>query len=671
MHSRRNLVGQSCEFLVGTAVALSVACGGGAGSQPGAEPSLPSALTSIPSNSMGVIVPIDPGFGWPSGIAVDGAGNMYVADRWYYTVRKITAAGVVTTLAGTAGVWGTADGTGAAAQFSCPDSIAVDAAGNVYVGEAVNVFGCGYARWPAVRKITPDGVVSTIGRWTTDGLAVDGYGNVFVADASGPGIYKMTPDGVISLFAGTPGVWGYVDGAGTEAQFSWPYDVAIDGQGNLYVADTSNRAIRKVTPDAVVTTLAWIPDSPIHVAVDGSGNVYAAGWDTSGIWEVTPDGVVPLVGQWGPEQWGPALAGGLTADASGNLYATDTLRSTILKILPDMANTSGVGWSLPDGVITLFAGGVPGSNDGTIRHFGVPMGAAVDGAGNVYVADSIDVIHKITPEGVLTTLAGMAGVRGSVDGTGSSARFNSPQGVALDGSGNLYVADTFNNTIRKISPDGVVTTLAGTGGVAGSADGTGAAARFYSPIGIAVDGSGNVYVADSGNDTIREITPDGVVTTLAGTVGLCGSADGTSTAAQFCWPEGVAVSGQSGMLYIADSSNCTIRQITPEGRVMTLAGTAGVCGNADGAGAAAQFNDPIGVALDASGSIYVADSGNSTIRKITGRMVTTVVGVPGDTTNVPGPLPTSIAPPWGVAVDPTTTGTIVFTNGAGLMEVVF
>ena len=215
---------------------------------------------------------------------------------------------------------------------------------------------------------------------------------------------------------------------------------------------------------------------------------------------------------------------------------------------------------------------------------------AVDAAGNVYVADTgNDTIRKITPAGVVTTLAGTAGQAGSADGTGTAARFNEPDGVAVDAAGNVYVADTNNDTIRKITPAGVVTTLAGTAGQAGSADGTGAAAQFNAPEGVAVDGAGNVYVADTGNDTIRKITPAGVVTTLAGTAGQVGSADGTGSAARFNDPDGVAVDG-AGNVYVADTINDTIREITPAGVVTTLAGSPGQYGSADGTGAAAQFD---------------------------------------------------------------------------------
>jgi sugar lactone lactonase YvrE len=202
----------------------------------------------------------------------------------------------------------------------------------------------------------------------------------------------------------------------------------------------------------------------------------------------------------------------------------------------------------------------------------------IDGDGNLYVADAGNAtIRKITAAGVVTTLTGAARVFGSVDGTGATARFNLPSGVAVDAAGNLYVTDEVANTLRKVTAAGVVTTLAGTARVTGSADGTGAAAQFSAPSGVAVDGAGNVYVADMGNDTIRKITAAGVVTTLAGTVDRFGSADGTGTAAQFNSPSGVAVDGV-GNVYVADMGNDTIRKITPTGVVTTIAGMAGVSG---------------------------------------------------------------------------------------------
>jgi sugar lactone lactonase YvrE len=309
---------------------------------------------------------------------------------------------------------------------------------------------------------------------------------------------------------------------------------------------------------------------------------------------------------------------GVAVDGSGNVYVADSRNCTIRKITPN-------------GLVTTLAGEErsAGSADGTgsEARFNGPYGVAVDGLGNVYVGDGYNnTIRKVTSTGVVTTLAGKAGSWGSVDGTGSEARFFGPDGVAVDEAGNVYVADYGNHAIRKITPEGVVSTLAGLAGSAGSVDGTGGGARFHGPTGVAVDGAGNTYVADHINATIRKITSAGVVSTLAGLAGSSGSADGTGSAARFNYPNGVAVDG-SGNVYVGDSYNQTIRKITSAGAVTTLAGEAGSRGSADGTGSAARFNYPSGVAVDGMGNVCVADHSNHTIRKVTADgVVTTLAG---------------------------------------------
>jgi sugar lactone lactonase YvrE len=215
-----------------------------------------------------------------------------------------------------------------------------------------------------------------------------------------------------------------------------------------------------------------------------------------------------------------------------------------------------------------------------------------------------------------TTLAGAAGSDGSTNGTGAAARFWNPSGVAVDKAGNVFVADSSNSLIRRISGGGIVTTFAGSPGQPGSANGTGAAARFRIPHAIAVDRSGNLYVTDYGNQTIRKLTPAGVVTTIAGGVGIEGSTDGPGSAARFRYPIGLAVDA-AGIVYVADTENHTIRRISLAGEVTTFAGAAGSAGSTDGARSAARFNFPSGIAVDASGNLYVSDASNHTIRKIT------------------------------------------------------
>lgn len=311
------------------------------------------------------------------------------------------------------------------------------------------------------------------------------------------------------------------------------------------------------------------------------------------------------------------LSGGSAPTLSG--LATSTLAGITANATGTITLAAGNG-----GVVTTLAGnGTAGYVDGTgtAAEFNGPGAAAVDSSGNLYVADYYDcTIRKISPTGVVTTLAG-SGTAGYYDGTGAAAQFNTPRGIAVDSSGNVYVADYQNNRIRKISPAGAVTTLAGSGST-GSADGTGTAAQFSDPIGVAVDASGVVYVADTGSQKIRVISTAGVVTTLAGS-GTAGFADGTGTAAQVNAPYGIAVDA-SGNVYVADDINNRIRKISSAGVVTTMAGS-GTAGSADVAGTAAQFYYPTHLAVDTSGNVYVGDS--LRIRKVSpAGIVTTLAG---------------------------------------------
>ena len=632
------------------------------------------------------------GFSGPYAVAVDASGNVYVADGANSTIRKISPAGVVTTLAGTAGVTGHADGAGATASFNNPAGIAVDPTGTVYVADTRN---------NTIRKVSAAGVVTTLAGTAgvigsadgagaaasftgPAGLAVDSSGTVYVADSGNNTIRAVSAAGVVTTLAGTAGVAGFADGTGAAARFNIPNGVARDASGNLYVADTNSNTIRKISPAGIVTTLAGTGNVaghadgtgaaatfsfPDNVAVDSAGNVYVADIGNKTIRKITPGGVVTTLagtaGVAGHADGTGAAASfldpvGVAVDASGNVYVADTGNNTIRKVSPA-------------GEVTTLAGtaAVAGHADGTgaAASFTGPAGLAVDSSGTVYVADVVNnTIRAVSAAGVVTTLAGAAGVAGFADGTGAAASFYNPNGLARDASGNLYVADTQNNTIRKISPAGVVTTLAGTVGGPGHADGTGAAARFGYPWGVAVDSVGNVYVADMGTETIRKVSAAGVVTTLAGTPGVAGHADGTGAVASFRGPSGLAVDS-SGIVYVADTDNNTIRKVSPAGVVTTLAGTAGVKGHTDGTGAAATFNRPFGITVDASGDLYVGDSGNGTIRKVSpAGVVTTVAGLAGQTSYIPdGPLTGPIPYPRFLAVS--ASHVLYFTAGNGLLSI--
>ncbi|MAG34976.1 MAG: hypothetical protein CL878_01800, partial [Dehalococcoidia bacterium] len=306
--------------------------------------------------------------------------------------------------------------------------------------------------------------------------------------------------------------------------------------------------------------------------------------------------------------------------------ATATATPTPPELVPPIFQAAG------DVVTLAGSAGSGGSTDGTgsSARFNDPRGVAVDSSGTVYVADRSNYsIRVVTAAGVVSTLAGQVGSFGSDDGTGSAARFSFPEGVAVDIGGTVYVADTVNHTIRKVTPSGVVTTLAGSAGNSGSADGTGSTARFNSPFSVAVDSGGMVYVADGNNHTIRKVTTSGVVTTLAGFAGSSGSTDGTGSSARFNGPRGVAVDG-SGAIYVADTNNHAIRKVTAAGVVTTLAGQAGSFGSDDGVGTAARFKNPLRVAVDNDGTVYVSDFSNHTIRRITASgVVTTLAGSAG------------------------------------------
>ena len=576
-------------------------------------------------------------FNSPFDIAADSAGNLYVADTDNNTIRKITPAGVVSTIAGVAGFAGSADGMGSNARFNGPMSIAVDTAGNLYVADTWNC---------TIRKVTPVGtnwVVSTIAgvagvEGSADatgsnarfcepfGITLGGDGNLYVADSLNCTIRKMTPVGtnwVVSTIAGQAGNWGSADGTDGSASFSQPEGIVMDGNGNLFVTDTDNDTVRKMTPvgtNWVVTTIAGWAGS--YGSTDGTGS--------------SARFYLPM---------------GITLDSAGNLYVADYFNQTIRKIMP-----AGNNW-----VVSTFAGlaGSSGDSDGTgsDARFFYPRGVTVDSTGILYVADTENcAIREITSAGVVGTLAGVAGASSGADGTGGNARFKQPYGITLNSAGYLYVADTGNDTIRKITSAGVVNTLAGLAGSTGSADGAGDRARFNNPLGIVVDSAGNLYVTDELNNTIRKVTPAGVVSTIAGLAGSFGTNDGANNSARFDYPSGVTVDS-TGDLYVSDMLNLTIRKITPVGTnwvVSTIAGSG--WGSADGTNRNSQFVYPFGITVDSAGNLFVADAGNRTIRKMTpvgtNWVVSTIAGLAGGIGSADGTgTNAQFYYPCGIAVD--------------------
>ncbi len=292
---------------------------------------------------------------------------------------------------------------------------------------------------------------------------------------------------------------------------------------------------------------------------------------------------------------------GIAQDSKGEFYFVDTFNHKIKKITKE-------------GQVITIAGSTAGDVDGNGSNamFNLPAGLVFDSDDNMFVTDySNHKIRKVTPNGDVTTLAGV-GTAGDLDGAGSVAKFNHPQGIGMDRNGNLYVADQSNHKIRKvIAASGAVSTFAGTG-VAGNSDGNGTVAQFNFPQGIGIDSDGNIFVADQANNKIKKISPTGDVTYFAGRSE--GDADGLGSAAMFNRPSSVTVA-PDGNIYVTDYKNNKIKKITPSGEVTTLAGN-GASGSTDGLGATAQFFHPAGIMVTANNEIYVADRNNHKIRKI-------------------------------------------------------
>ena len=658
-----------------------------------------------------------------------------------------TASYDVTTIAGVAGSSAHTDGIGTAARFIGPGMLSIDNAGNllvpdsdqkvrqisttdgVYTVSTLFQGNTSYAMQAVCQYITTTGIASILstdgsyhlyqwiissGTYSSNtslntkiagpmyagwGLVADSSKNIYMTDSTKHVIYKIQPSGTYSVFAGTYGTSGAADGtqtgavsnstSGSGSTFNGITGVTIDSSGNLYVSDTGNNTIRKITPAGVVTTIAGTAKKSVNgigsaarfmgpgmLSIDNAGNLLVPDSDqkvrqistTDGVYTVstlfqgntsyamqavcqyiTTTGIASILstdGSYHLYQWiissgtyssntslntkiaGPMYAGwGLVADSSKNIYMTDSTKHVIYKIQPSgtysvFAGTYGTSGAA-DGTQT---GAVSNSTSGSGSTFNGITGVTIDSSGNLYVSDTgNNTIRKITPAGVVTTIAGTAGLSGSANGTGSAARFNSPWDIDIDAAGNLYIADKGNNLIRKLTLSGATytaSTIAGTAGLSGTTDGTGAAARFNAPTGIAVDSSGNIFVSDTNNDTIRKITSGGVVTTVAGLTSV-GSTDAIGTAARFNSPWDIDIDA-AGNLYVADRGNNLIRKLTNNSgtyTVSTIAGTAGTSGSANGTGSAAQFNAPTGIAVDSSGNIFVTDTGNNTIRKLFQKLI--------------------------------------------------
>ncbi len=449
-----------------------------------------------------------------------------------------------------------------------------------------------------------DGYTNKARFYFPQGIVADGAGNIYVADTENSALRRIDPSGLVSTLAGDAGNPGAVDGAGASALFNLPQGVAADGSGNIYVADTANSLIRRVTLSGMVSTVAGKP------GVSGSSD----GTNSDASFR---------------------LPGAVAVDTGGVLYIADTFNNNIRMIAPSSTN-----W-----IVTTIAGSATGAgnSDGTnsTARFNHPSGIAVDAAQNLYIADTgnnkIRRIALVGTNWITTTLAALT----------------SPVGITLNGS-ILYVTASTDDTVRKLAHSGtnwVVTLLAGKSGVPGSTDGT-TNAQFNYPCGISTGTNGSLYVADSLNNTVRKVTSAGVVTTLAGLAGGPDSVDGLADQARFNGPLGLAFDTETN-LYVADSGNNTIRMVTPPGLVTTIAGVAtNPPGSIDGAGTNAAFSSPAAVVMDQNGFLLVADQSNNQIRRLSRAgnqwSVTTVAGRSGTVflgsiTNFVGPVTNIVA----------------------------
>jgi trimeric autotransporter adhesin len=582
--------------------------------------------------------------GTANGIAVDGSGNVYFSDTDNHLVRKINAAGVITTLAGNCTPGFSGDGGPAtAAQLNQPYGVAVDSAGNVYVADYGN---------NRVRRIGTDGTITTIagngqGRLAGDGVAAvnaplltprnvaaDALGNLYISEFTGHRVRKLTPDGQIATFAGL-GIAGYAGDSGpaTSAQLNFPAGLTVDRSGNLYIADSSNHCVRKVSNGIINTVLGpgTIPSGdtiygPVGVALDANGLIYIAEGSLGGasVGVYTP----------GSGKWSPTIIGPPGSNESFGDIAIDGVGAYLASGKQVLLMQGGITSGNPQ---TLLAGGSTGIGDGgsaTAAQLSSPWGVALDVNGNLHIADTGNQrVRRVDSTGKITTEAGTgaAGFLGD-NGPASKAELWSPFGIAADSAGNLYIADRNNQRIREVDTSGNIQTLIGTGQSGLGAEGLpGPQMPLNNPSGVCLDHSGTVYVVDLGNNRVLRALAGSGVTTVAGngSPGYAGDG-GPAPLAQLNGPT-ACILDAAGDLFIADTNNHCIREVTPDGNISTITGTGTAGFSGDGGPAAgAALNGPMGVAVDGNGDLFIADSGNSRIREITpDAVIQTIAGGPG------------------------------------------
>ena len=598
--------------------------------------------------------------GTPYSVALDGAGNLFfVGDQ---CVFKVDGSGNLTRVAGNSRRGYSGDGGPATgAQLRAPFGVAVDTSGNLYIADELN---------NRIRRVSTSGTISTVagngvrgfsgdGGPATDAelnnplsVSVDSAGNIYIADSSNNRIRKVSPNGLINTVAGgganNPGDGGQATSAGLDG----PSGMALDPAGNLYIADRNNMRVRKVSAGGIITTVAGDGTQgnsgdggpaasaelflPTGVALDAAGNLYIADFANGRIRQVSPGGIITTYGP--PSR--ASQPSGVATDTAGNLYITDEQLRVVRRV-----STAGQVTTVAGNGIESFGGD---GGPATAAQMNLISGVAVDGSGNVYIADLINSnVRKVSPKGIISTLA---------------VNLTNPQGLAVDASGNLYIADGGNNRIVKVSNNGTVQTVAGNGSQGFSGDGGPATtAQLSSPQSVAVDGSGNFYIADNGNFRVRKVSPNGVISTFAGGGGNTAAAVGALASSLALNLGGVSVDS-GGNVYIAalellkvspagivtyvlannafgpiavdsfgniyTTGNGTIQLISSSGLSTTIGGngSTGVYAGDGGPATSAQLYLPGALAVDVFGNVYVADYANFAVRLLQPTGQSAIVG---------------------------------------------
>ena len=592
----------------------------------------------------------------PRAVVADAAGNVYIADEGNHRVRRVDAAGTISTFAGSRQRGFGGDGEPAnEALLNYPSDVAVDASGNVYIADPWN---------HRVRRVDAGGVISTFagsgepgfsaGGFGGDGgpadkahlklpssVAVDAIGNVYIADEGNHRVRRVDAAGTISTFAGT-GERGFGGDGGTanEALLSHPSGLAVDATGNVYVSDPGNDRVRRVNAAGTISTFAGtgergfggdggrateaLLNQPRGVAVDATGNVYVADTGNDRVRRVnSASGVIATFsGRGGLGDGGPAdkarldLPGSIAIDhASGDVYIADDGNHRIRRIDAGTGNIStfaGAGFGF---------GGDGGPADKAL--FRYPAGVAVDAAGNVYVADRRNLrVRRV--DGATSAISTFAGTGeegfGGDGGPASKARFRNPTDVAVDAPGNVYVADRGNHRVRRVDgTTGVITTYAGVGERGFGGDGGPATeALLGHPSGVAVDAFGNLYIVDYWTARIRRVdAATGLISTIAGTGQRGFGGDGGPANETRLSPWDVEVDA-AGNVYIVESGSHRVRRIDgATGVISTFAGTGQRGFGGDGGPAdKALLNSPARVAVDATGNVFMADTLNRLVRRV-------------------------------------------------------